>query len=308
MVAAASTTAGRAGRWAPVRASAPGRAVATRIRPERLAALANHGDRLLAGVGVAVVRTKQFGGPRARTHLDGDQRSISMRAELGERLVKLLVRDTARHLPDAPGPIQLRALVADQIHWAVVRVDPSALPDLRARIDHRPGARVPMKVIEAAEHGLAVTARPRRVLVARARFASHRVRSRRHRATAGLVGDLDPTGEVPDFNPCHLLPRDIDRPEESEPPQHVHPVRLLCRRWPPDRLQVLQVHRDWATASPTRSSSRYGSHPSPVSTSEPTRDSINYVRSRLASSLSITGRDHSHPDRRPSCELRNPPR
>ena len=61
-----------------------------------------------------------------------------------------------------------------------------------------------------------------------------------------------------------------------------------------------------STTSPTGSSSRHGSHTSPVSARQPTRGTVNDVRSRSSSSLSITDRDHNHPDNRPSRELRCP--
>ena len=58
-----------------------------------------------------------------------------------------------------------------------------------------------------------------------------------------------------------------------------------------------------STTPPAGSSSRYGSHTSPVSTNEPTRGTTNAARSWPRSSLSITDRDHSHPCLDPSFDL-----
>ena len=61
-----------------------------------------------------------------------------------------------------------------------------------------------------------------------------------------------------------------------------------------------------STTSPAGSSSRHGSHTSPDSARRPTRGTVNDARSRSSSSLSITDRDHNHPDNRPSRDLHGP--
>ena len=58
-----------------------------------------------------------------------------------------------------------------------------------------------------------------------------------------------------------------------------------------------------STTPPAGSSSRHGSHTSPDSAMRPTRGTVNDPRSRSSSSLSITDRDHNHPDNRLSPEL-----
>jgi hypothetical protein len=57
-----------------------------------------------------------------------------------------------------------------------------------------------------------------------------------------------------------------------------------------------------ATGSPEESSSRYGSHRSPVAARDPTRGATNDRRSRDGSSCSITGSDRSQPDLLPHAE------
>ena len=61
-----------------------------------------------------------------------------------------------------------------------------------------------------------------------------------------------------------------------------------------------------STTSPAGSSSRHGCHTSPDWASRPTRTTVNDVRSRSSSSLSITDRDHNQPDNRSSPELHGP--
>lgn len=73
---------------------------------DRPRAFADHGDQLLAGVGVAVTPAQQFRSPRAGGHPEGHQGAVPVRAELSEQLVELLVRDTARHPLDMPGAIE----------------------------------------------------------------------------------------------------------------------------------------------------------------------------------------------------------
>jgi hypothetical protein len=52
-----------------------------------------------------------------------------------------------------------------------------------------------------------------------------------------------PPAEVPSVGPGRSVPRDIDRPQEPEPAQQIHPIRAQRRLGPSSRLQVAKERR-----------------------------------------------------------------
>jgi hypothetical protein len=53
-------------------------------------------------------------------------------------------------------------------------------------------------------------------------------------------GDLDPPREIPCLVAGGLLPLDVHRPQEPEPPKQIHPIRPLRRRRPTGGLQLAE--------------------------------------------------------------------
>jgi len=194
-----------------------------------------------------------------------------MRGQSGEQLIELLIRDRPRDPHRHPRPVPARPLRPNRIHRVAVRVRPAGSPaaDQRERIHDRAAARVQMKGIETAQHRFTVRHRRRRVLRPRRRFARHRIRdtgppgtagrrrpsSRRDRARPILTGPppmradslvtaLDPAAEIPRLDLSRSIPTDVDRPQEPEPAQQIHPIGASRGRRPTGRLQVTQITRD----------------------------------------------------------------
>ena len=67
--------------------------------------LADDRDQLLPGVGVPARRGEQFRRPRPGGHPERDQRAVPVRAQGGEQLIELLLRDVMRRLAGKPGPV-----------------------------------------------------------------------------------------------------------------------------------------------------------------------------------------------------------
>ncbi len=158
-----------------------------------------------------------------------------------------------------------------------------ARPVQRERVDHRPAASFPVKVVERPQHRLAVVDRPRRIPPARRRLARHRVdlagkaasqplpaglgpppaiRAARARPGDGAAagprpgprfGCLpDPQAEIPPLHRCRLLPADIHRRQEPPPAQHVHRIRPQRQRSPRGSQQLPQERRDRSHHSTVR--------------------------------------------------------
>ena len=94
---------------------------------------------------------------------------------------------------------------ANGLHRVVVRMRApgTTMPRQRERVDHRPGARLQMEVVEAAQHALAMRHRRRLVPVPTRRLAGHRVHRRRRPRPDPIR--RSPSGEPP------MRPRRLDR-------------------------------------------------------------------------------------------------
>ena len=120
-----------------------------------------------------------------------------------------------------------------------MRTASSPRPVQRKRVDHRPGTRIQMEVVERPQHRLAVSPHRRRVgLLALLRL---RINGRPSPVrTKWLSRHQHPPRKVASLDPSRPLPRNLDRPQEPEPPQQIHPVRPnRCFR-PPRGLQVTE--------------------------------------------------------------------
>ena len=216
---AASTTTGHPARPGLGRAAAPDTAAATRTRPGRPAAAAGAGSpcgspRSAAAPGSAS-RHDAPSSSDARApvgHPECHQCPVAVRAQRGEQLVELLLRDVVRRTPGKPGPVPPGTLTAVGLHRVVVRMGPPApRPGQRERVDDRAGPGFAVEVVKAAQNTLAMHHRGRRVTAARPRLPGHRIgdsgpgrgsagrniRRGRIARAAGLDGDLDPAAEVP---------------------------------------------------------------------------------------------------------------
>ena len=124
-----------------------------------------------------------------------------------------------------------------------MRAPAAAMPRQRERVDHRPGARLQMKVVEPTQHGLAMRHRRGLVVLTPTRLAGHRVHPRRRtrptRSREVIVGVppmrpgrldryLQPAAEITSLDPSRLVPTHPDRPQEPEPSQQIHPVRTAA--------------------------------------------------------------------------------
>ena len=192
-----------------------------------------------------------------------------MRAQRGEQLVELLLRDMVRRPAGKPGPVPPRTLAAVGLHRVVVRMrTPAPPPGQRERVDDRAGPGFAMEVVKAAQNALAMRDRGQRVTAARRRLPGHRVghpspdhgggRATRlariawiARAT-GLDGDLDPSAEVPGLGPGRLIPRHPGRPQEPEPAQQRDRIRAQRGLRPARRLQISQERRNRTNQRPGR--------------------------------------------------------
>jgi hypothetical protein len=107
------------------------------------------------------------------------------------------------------------------LHRVVVRIRPArpAAHVQRERVDDRPAAGVTVKVVEPAQHRLAVRDARRRASIAGAGFAGHRIRRAEHAAGPPLRpglrrlqplldGQPDPAAEVSGLLPRRAVPGD----------------------------------------------------------------------------------------------------
>ena len=114
----------------------------------------------------------------------------------------------------------------------------TAISGQRERVDHRPGARLQVEVVNprstvsqcaavAAAYRLPPTGLPVTA------FTLSPVRARTTAATSPwappvgpdrFVRDLQPATEIAGFHPSGLIPRHPQRPQEPKPPQQIHPV------------------------------------------------------------------------------------
>lgn len=170
-----------------------------------------------------------------------------MRGQPGEDLVELAIRDASRDPVGHPGPIPPTELVAIQLHRIVMRVCPpaSTRPVQRERVDDRPGARIPVKVIERAQHRLAMRTHRRRECLTTSLFQAAGRTWRTPVRARSLASDLHPPGEVTGLNPSRPIPRDTDvGPQEPKPPQQVQPIRADGGLRSTRRQQVPEVGGD----------------------------------------------------------------
>ena len=211
---------------------------------QRPRALADHGDQLLPRIGVAAGDSEQFRRARPAGHPQRHQRPVPVRAQPGEQLIELLIRDLPGNALDDPGPVTAAALSTPRLHRIVMSQRPAMppVPHQRERVHHRPAPGFQMELIKAAQHRFAMRDRGRGVLNPRCRLARDAVdAARAARRPTGLAGHLQPADEVPGLRPGGLIPADPGRPQEPEPAQQIHPIRALRRRRPPARLQVPQI-------------------------------------------------------------------
>ena len=178
------------------------------------------------------------------------------REQLGERRVGNL----AWSLPGYPWPVPARPLVRDGVHRTAMRCGPAGPAGQRERV-HDPGARLQVDVVERAEHALAVRHRRGRIPPSWCLLPGHRVRApRRHDTGPGRLagppvrpGRLGrrhhPADEIACLPRGRLIPRDLHRPAETQPAQHVQRIRALRRHRPARRLHLGQEHVNRADRS-----------------------------------------------------------
>jgi hypothetical protein len=184
-----------------------------------------------------------------------------MRTQLREQLVEPRIRDTPRRPVHHLRPIPAPAMPDQRLHRIVMGIHPAGtvITGQRERVDHRPGARLQVEVVEPAQHRLAMRHRRRRIPATANRLAGHRIHTRpgpcpHHRANITvrappvrpdrLVHDLQPATEIAGLHPSRLIPGHPQRPQEPKPPQQIHPVRTLSGRRSPARRQLGEIRRD----------------------------------------------------------------
>ena len=91
-----------------------------------------------------------------------------MRPQLGEQPIELVIRDRPWNPGHDLGPVAAAALPGKRIHRVVMRPRPAASTGTgqRKRVEHRPGARFQVKVVEATQHALTMRHRYRSIPVA----------------------------------------------------------------------------------------------------------------------------------------------
>jgi hypothetical protein len=168
-----------------------------------------------------------------------------------------------------PRAIQPRPLSPEQVQRIVVSMRP-ARPRQRERVHQRTSPGLHMKGVEGTQNRLTMRHCRWRIPTPRRPLPSHRVhhprrcprrrpchhlprpgnstrlqtRRRTPVRTGRLHAHLDPAAKVPRLNPGRLPPPHLNRPQETKPPQQIHPIRTLRRRRPPASLQITQEHRD----------------------------------------------------------------
>jgi hypothetical protein len=171
-----------------------------------------------------------------------------------------------------------------------VRVRPAgSRSHQRERIHDRPGARLEMEAVEAAQHRFGVRPHRRRVGQHRRGPVGHLVRSTPVGARR-LARHQHPATEVACFDAGGAVPRDFDRPQEPEPAQQAQAVERIVAAERPTACKSRKKTDTASTGSPDGSTSRYGSHGSSVSCSEPVNGTANIARPRAFSSSPITSR------------------
>ena len=215
--------------------------------------LADHRDQLLARVDSAGQHAEQLRCACAGRDPEREQCPVPVRAQSGEQLIELAVRDLPGDPLSHPRPEQSGPLPVEPVHRIVVRVRPAG-PGQREGVHQRSRPGLQVKVVERPGHRLAVRDRRGGELRPGRRLARHAVRHRNARTDPGraitapvpasrLASDLNPPDEIACLHPRGLIPSHLNGPEKPEPPQERHRIRPLRGRRPPARLQVGQEHR-----------------------------------------------------------------
>ena len=179
--------------------------------------LPRHRDHLPPRVDTALHRRQQLRRPRPRRDVERHQRPVAVRRQPGEDLVELRIRHAARDPRRDRRAVEPGPLVTVTLHRVVMSVRPPAPPGplQRERADDRPGPRLQVEIVEAAQHRLRVRPGGRRVRLAVPGFLPGARRLARH---------LHPPAEITRLRPGRPVPPRPRRPQEPEPPQQVQPV------------------------------------------------------------------------------------
>jgi hypothetical protein len=177
---------------------------------------------------------QQFRSPRSRRDVEGDEGSVPVRGQAGEDLVELFVGDCSGEAGWDPWSVKTDSFVANRLHRVVVRVGPSAPTRAieRERVEQRATSCVTVKVVEAAQDGLAVRTDGGRVLAGGLEGPS------------GLFTRSVVAPVRSEWFWCHLqqdrklararairpVPVDFGGPAKAEPAQQIHPIRAQRRR------------------------------------------------------------------------------
>jgi hypothetical protein len=182
---------------------------------------------------------------------ESQQRPVPVRAERGEQLIELAVRDLPRDPLSHPRPEQPGSLPAELIHRIVMRVRPSG-PGQRERIHQRARPGLQVKVIKRPCHRLAVRDRRRRVLRARRRLPRHPVRHRDTRPDPGrviittpmpaawLARHPHPADEIPRLHTRRLIPGHLSSPQKQVGTTARAPSSMTAASTPPARTPADQ--------------------------------------------------------------------
>jgi hypothetical protein len=187
--------------------------------------LADDRDQLPPRIDVAGGRPQQLRRPGTGRDPQRDQRPVPVRAEPGEQLAELPVRDAPRGPLRKPGPEQPGPATGERVHRIMVRPPAAPAAGQRERVHHRTRPRLEMETVKMPQHRLAVRRRRRGVTSGRTR----------------LPRDSQPPAEISGLGPGHLIPFQARSPAEPEPPQQVHPIRAQRRLRPAARLHALQI-------------------------------------------------------------------
>ena len=114
----------------------------------------------------------------------------------------------------------------------------------RERVDNRAAARLQVEIVEAAQHRLAVRPHRRGVRLPASPASTARYPGTAPVRAGRLARHQHPPAEVTGLGPRRPCPRDLNSPQEPEPPQKIMAIRAQRRLRPARGLQITQEPRD----------------------------------------------------------------
>ena len=112
--------------------------------------LPDHRDQLLTRVGIPLAGAEQLTGPRPGRDPERHQRPVPVRGKRREQQLEHLIRDPPRRPPRHRAAVPSFPLPRPRVHRVVMgmRTPAAPRPVQRERVDHRPAACFPVKVVE----------------------------------------------------------------------------------------------------------------------------------------------------------------